>query len=92
MFGSRFLDNSSKDMKNVKVFERIIQVLPYLFGNPLDIFATWTQNVTQVDLPSSTHYASDYLCETPFRLRHVRSFVRSFDTKSLLKYIENRFT
>ena len=49
MFGSQFLDNSSTDLKKMfTVFERSIDVVHFLYCNPLDIFASWLRKCDQI--------------------------------------------
>ena len=54
------------------VLERLIQVLHFLFGNPLDTFSSWPQNGAQVDLLSSTHNINGYFRITVVFRSHMQ--------------------
>ena len=61
-----------------KVLQRVIQVLHFLFCNPLDCFAPWSRNMAQVNLLSSAHYANGFFILLSVQVTHTSAPIRTW--------------
>ena len=70
--GRDFLKTVQQISEKFRVLESLIQGLHFLLYNQLDIFAPLPRNVSQVDMPSFTHYAKGYFPISVAFKSHIR--------------------
>ena len=100
MFRSRFLDNGSTNFEKVYIFGKGYSSESFRFCNRLDtFFARWPRNGAQVDLPSSTHYANDFVLlsrssrtyEWALSGLHTLACIKIWETSDSKHYIRRSF-